>query len=361
MAQQGDDELPTAYLFLEDEGDIYRISVDRPRMIFGRDEDNDIVIRDERVAGHHAVLYYKGRQFTLSSLTEGSTRVNGKPVPGARNLFNGDVIDIAGNQIVFVREPRVSDTCLQIAVCEPGEEHWFALMNRPVIEIGHAIGDLLVPDDFVADPHCVIENFCAGVLHIVNLDERRGTLVNEVRIHGRRRLVDGDIISVGATDLVVRVHSKTALPGLGDLLPLQERQRARIATDDMTEDPARPKRTVRQILGDASEADHPDRFYTVMGDFEEDAQDRSYYLPEHRVAQAPSSLDAHLDEEAGAGHTMLIPLDSKGREKKVRWYGPDDGSGAGRRGEPVVEDHETMQDIPVASRPAARLPERDDP
>lgn len=352
MAQQDDeDELPTAYLFLDDGGDVVRVTVDRARMMFGSDEDNDVRIPGEGVAGHHAVLYYKGRQFTLSSLSATAPRVNGKPIQGARNMFNGDVIEIGGTQMVFVRVPAVSDTCLQIAVCEPGEEHWFALMNRPVIQVGHTVGDLLVPDDFVKNPHCVIENFCAGVLYVVNLDDKRGTLVNEVRIHGRRRLVDGDVISVGATDLVIRVHSKTALPGVDELVPLKERARARfLAESEAAGDAAAPRRTVRQILEDGTEQDGPDRFYSVDSDFEEDHLDRSYYLPEHKRAAVPSSLDEHLDEEAGAGHTMLIPVDAKGREKKMRWYAPEDDSDKRRRGADPDADLETRQDIPVAKK-----------
>jgi predicted component of type VI protein secretion system len=59
---------------------------------------------------------------------------------------------------------------------------------------------IVLEDDQVSSRHCKIE-FADGAWHLSDLDSRNGTRVNDTTVRGRRRLNDGDVITVGATKL----------------------------------------------------------------------------------------------------------------------------------------------------------------
>jgi pSer/pThr/pTyr-binding forkhead associated (FHA) protein len=355
MARPAADERPTAYLYLEDGEDIFRVHLDRPRMLIGRTKDNDIRIQDPAVDDHHAVIYWAGGHYVLNVVSKNQGVVNGKVVEGARRLYNGDVIDLSGHVMTFIKVPRVSDTVVQMAIWGPGEVPWFALVNRPTVVLGHTQGDIRVPDEFVGSPHCVIENFCAGALFLVNLDKERGTKRNGVRILKRSRLADGDVLTIGATEIAIRVQPSSALPAPSDLVPLRGVEKAEVRKDD--DDAAEPempvwrgpRKSVRQILDDLDRAEHGDQMREVVHDFEsEDEEEKPYYLPDHRQAERPSAMDGRLDGDVESGLTMMIPVDSKGRQKKDRYYLPEDeAAGRSRRHGTEVEALDTRQDIPV--------------
>ena len=352
------ESLPVAYLYLEDGADVYRVHLDRPRILIGSAEDNDVRVRDERMSPHHALLYFDKGHYQLTSATDRSIIVNGKPVDRTRALFNGDVMDLAGTCITFIRPPTVSDTVVQLALCTGGDAPWFALLNKPLISVGHTRGDLLVPDDFVSDPHCIIENFCAGAHFILGADEERGTFVNGARVTKRQRLADRDVIRVGATDITVRFQRMRALPTADTLIPLDQLDRAARRPEEEHTDELRQvarrdergaRRSVREILEAHDRDGDPDKMFE-LNDFEQDADDKPYYLPEHQRASRPSAMDAVMDEEAGAGNTMLIPTTTKGKVKKDRYYLPEDQQPERRSAPPRGEGEDTRTDLPTAKK-----------
>lgn len=349
------DDLPVAYLYLEDGEDIFRVHLDRPRVLIGRAGDNDVVIRDQRIAAHHALIYFDKGRYLLTSASEGPVAVNGQDLDRARALFNGDVIDLQGTLLTFIKVPTVSDSVVQLGIQTGGEIPWFALINRPLVEIGSTRGDLLIADDFIGAPHCLIENFCAGAQYLVNVDEELGTLLNGRRVTRRMRLSDRDVVRIGATDLTIRIQRLRALPSPDSLIPLHDLDRARRRGGDEHADEAplldaRPRRRIREILEEHERTEDPDLMFR-LNDFEaDDAEDKPYYLPEHRRAVAPSAMDSVLDEESRAGHTMLIPMDTKGKVKKDRYYLPETPEPARGGGGPGPteprQDEETRQDLP---------------
>ena len=61
----------------------------------GTSDNNDIVVPDDRVSRHHAVLRWRGGRFELEDLNSTNhTFVNGKPVTRAA-LRAGDLISLA--------------------------------------------------------------------------------------------------------------------------------------------------------------------------------------------------------------------------------------------------------------------------
>jgi pSer/pThr/pTyr-binding forkhead associated (FHA) protein len=58
----------------------------------------------------------------------------------------------------------------------------------------------LAGDEFASAHHARVEARRDGVW-IIDLDSTNGTLVNEGRLNGRRKLRDGDVVKVGDTEL----------------------------------------------------------------------------------------------------------------------------------------------------------------
>ncbi|HUT34653.1 MAG TPA: FHA domain-containing protein [Planctomycetota bacterium] len=69
---------------------------------------------------------------------------------------------------------------------------------KPVVLIGRAeYCDICVPEPAVSREHARIQRRLTGY-YIEDLGSRHGTQVNEVRIRGRVKLCDGDVIAVAA-------------------------------------------------------------------------------------------------------------------------------------------------------------------
>ena len=80
-----------------------RFSLEGEVFTIGRAADNDLVLADQRVSSHHAVLKRgAGGEFVLNDLgATNPTRVNGKPVQ-LHNLQHGDVLlfgDVYANYV----------------------------------------------------------------------------------------------------------------------------------------------------------------------------------------------------------------------------------------------------------------------
>jgi hypothetical protein len=71
-------------------------------LTIGRDPSSTLVIDSPLVARSHAVIHFTSGQYILEDLQTGTgTRVNGRPV--AQSMLSlGDVIEIAGEQLLFV-------------------------------------------------------------------------------------------------------------------------------------------------------------------------------------------------------------------------------------------------------------------
>ncbi len=78
---------------------LYDIS-DKNRVTIGCERDNDIVINDEYVTAHHAVIIPS--ESTLADNSTNGTFVNGRRVSGSVVLSGADTIYIVGHKIIFL-------------------------------------------------------------------------------------------------------------------------------------------------------------------------------------------------------------------------------------------------------------------
>lgn len=88
--------------------------------------------------------------------------------------------------------------------------------------------DIRLDDATVSGVHCELERYGAVWL-VRDLASRNGTLVNGVRVVGSHRLVDGDVIVAGRTQLAFAAHVSSGGPGtqpLADLPDLTKAERA---------------------------------------------------------------------------------------------------------------------------------------
>ncbi len=215
--------MPEAYLLLEEADQVWRVHLTHARMRLGRAADCDVVIRDARVAAQHALLYFNGAEFAISRAGAAPVYVDGVAIVGSQPLRNGDVVDVAGIHLTYVQVGARSDTLLQLGIRTDGAAHWFALLDRPVLRIGQAGADLLVPDPRLGAPHLTVENFGAGNVFVVPQGPEHPLALSGRPVAHRVRLRDGDQLRAGATHFVVRLFERRALPGLdAALLPPPE-------------------------------------------------------------------------------------------------------------------------------------------
>ncbi len=81
------------------------INLTQPVTSIGRALDNDIIIEDPRVSRHHAQLRQRYGHYVLYDLgSTGGTQINGYPVEECV-LHSGDVISLAGAQIIYGEDP----------------------------------------------------------------------------------------------------------------------------------------------------------------------------------------------------------------------------------------------------------------
>ena len=77
----------------------------QPVISVGRALDNDMIIEDPRVSRHHAQLRLRYGRYVLYDLSSsGGTHINGYPVEECV-LHSGDVISLAGVQIIYGEDP----------------------------------------------------------------------------------------------------------------------------------------------------------------------------------------------------------------------------------------------------------------
>jgi pSer/pThr/pTyr-binding forkhead associated (FHA) protein len=78
-----------------------RLDIEKDDVSIGRASDNDLVIEDSSVSGHHCAVLRDGRKYTLRDLdSTNGTRLNGLPVRESR-LKPGDVVTVGEADIQF--------------------------------------------------------------------------------------------------------------------------------------------------------------------------------------------------------------------------------------------------------------------
>ncbi|MCG8535500.1 MAG: FHA domain-containing protein [Pseudomonadales bacterium] len=95
---------------LVDDVVVTKFDLDKSEITIGRHPDNDIMIDDISVSGHHAVIevekskYLEGTLefFIIDKGSKNGTTLNDRPVDRRERLVNGDVLKIAWNQFKLI-------------------------------------------------------------------------------------------------------------------------------------------------------------------------------------------------------------------------------------------------------------------
>lgn len=97
--------------FTEPLGQERRVVTQTPRITLGRDAGNDIVIDDTNLSRNHAVIESAGDSIRVSDCnSRNGTMVNGHPLVGPVELFDGDILNLAGSCDITVRFRRPAET-----------------------------------------------------------------------------------------------------------------------------------------------------------------------------------------------------------------------------------------------------------
>ena len=309
-----------------DSGRIERIQIGERRVLVGSDPRNDICLANRNVQPRHASIYFAGGEHILSCVSDGSTLVNGSAVARSTPLENGDVIWIGGRELRFIRLQSISTTTLQLSICRRNEPHDILITQRPEVRIGYRIGEVRVNDEFIADPHCVIENPFPGLLYVTNLDQVRGTKLNGVRVTEREPLSDGDTLSLGTTTIHLNVMVGQSMPKPGESIAMMQRsaQPALVlpeATD--WDDPGVTQLLDESLLQEA----HERRLHGAAHEVGSSGAEKTpYYLPKGTVFQQAQRRNAGPNlADLYEGVTREIPkVSAPSAGRRAQYYLPEE-------------------------------------
>ena len=152
----------------------------------------------------------------------------------------------------------------QIEIREVGKPPRVVVVDH-VLEIGRDRVGVTIVDDGVSRRHLKLLPSPLG-LQVVDLGSRNGTLLNGVPVAGQMNLVDGDVLRIGRTDLIVRLP-RTAQPvAAGPRLRAHDSVGEVPAPPPLVVPPRRPSAAgslVRRVLTGA-ETDPVFRTYTEL-------------------------------------------------------------------------------------------------
>jgi pSer/pThr/pTyr-binding forkhead associated (FHA) protein/NADPH-dependent 2,4-dienoyl-CoA reductase/sulfur reductase-like enzyme len=202
----------------------------------GRAADNDLVVADPLVSGHHAEVRLIGDGYVVADAgSRNGTYLNDRQVMAPTPLSDGDRLRVGDTPVVFTDasvptegEPAagpsvpeavgpavsglfVTPDALQVppppeptafGALEGGGKRYELLSNE--IAIGRdPSADVSIADPAVSGTHAQITEH-GGVLYVRDLGSRNGTFVNRELVSVPHALRDGDVIHVGNTDLTFR-------------------------------------------------------------------------------------------------------------------------------------------------------------
>jgi len=84
-----------------------RYPITKSAIRIGRKSDNDIVMKNDTVSGHHAEIVRRGSQFIIADLESANkVIVGGKPIAKA-TLRDGDIVELGEVRFRFIEQPMV--------------------------------------------------------------------------------------------------------------------------------------------------------------------------------------------------------------------------------------------------------------
>jgi pSer/pThr/pTyr-binding forkhead associated (FHA) protein len=98
------------------------VPLDRPQLTIGRKPDNDLVIDDPAVSGHHAWIFQEQGALYIEDLDSiNGTFVNERKIR-KHELKNADLVGIGKHQLIYQEEPNEALLALPSKESEPAEK-----------------------------------------------------------------------------------------------------------------------------------------------------------------------------------------------------------------------------------------------
>jgi pSer/pThr/pTyr-binding forkhead associated (FHA) protein len=216
------------------------------RLLIGRDDSCDVVVRGSSVSRRHASIVPVAGGFMLRDESANGTLVNGVRVVGTYLLGSGDVVRVQDEELRVeldssapVAKPRGEMTTqLDLSHITKGvtEEQARAAAHRQVtasleiirgpfagacFQVERAVcsigrgeeNDVRIRDDTVSLTHATLL-LKRGSWFVVDLRSMNGTFVDGSRVSGERELHAGARVRLGAVELVFRsIESAPPAPG----------------------------------------------------------------------------------------------------------------------------------------------------
>lgn len=179
----------------------------------GTEAYNSLVVEDPYASSKHAELRRSGERWLLRDLgSSNGTFVNDQRATGAE-LRDGDVLQIGQTRLAFrtLGPPRRPEGVA--AATEGARTAWLVptagagagqalLVPRPVCRLGtEAPAELRFSDPYMSSLHAEID--WSGGPWLRDLRSTNGSYLNGQRV-GRERLLDGDRLRLGGTELVFK-------------------------------------------------------------------------------------------------------------------------------------------------------------
>ena len=193
---------PSAGLVIQGrDGGFQLVTLGDRSLRLGRTPDNDIVIPNPVVSGHHAeIAPQAGGGYTITDLDSRNGLTSEGQRVKSKALRPGTVVTIA-DQVTIRFQPAMGFVTASAAgdVEKNTEPELFQTADKKTIRIGRAAdNDLQLDDPRVSRYHAVIERIGAR-FRIRDLRSHNGTFVNGTRLDARRELflAEGDVIIIG--------------------------------------------------------------------------------------------------------------------------------------------------------------------
>ncbi|HEY7795271.1 MAG TPA: DHA2 family efflux MFS transporter permease subunit [Gaiellaceae bacterium] len=213
----GEEAPPPVLVVVEGPLSGQRITVEG-ELALGR-EGTDVLIEDPEVSRRHARVRPVDGKLEVTDLgSVNGTYVNGERVHEATLLADGDTFSLGQTTIraeIPEAAPRAAAT---VAAPRPAPEVPPPVLvgreggvegQRITVEgdvlLGREGADVLVDDPEVSRQHALVRPLDGG-LEITDLGSVNGTYVNGERIHDPRRLVDGDVVTLGRNSFAVEIR-----------------------------------------------------------------------------------------------------------------------------------------------------------
>jgi pSer/pThr/pTyr-binding forkhead associated (FHA) protein len=194
-----------AYLFLETDRCVYRYELKKELTLIGRAPECDIVIREENVQPRHAQISFADDTYVLRPLDGSEVLVDEQDVDVNRELFSGNQIAIGHADILFARDNLESPTTVHLLVRQGDDVPFGFWSSKSTIVIGSHDADLQINSPLISPEHAIVENFCVGGQFLVDLRSERGTSLNGEMVTSRKRIKDGDHLTMGSVQAVVQI------------------------------------------------------------------------------------------------------------------------------------------------------------